>query len=373
MSEIDRHRRCDRVPRLLWVVNHKTLMDVEVPILNQAGFSVFIPKRVPDDPGYRSAKIDYQYDAALQLPAEVRSILNSHAFYTAPWSATLTQILNRYFDGLITSVSAYTTPLFEAISKFDGLVVARVFGREDPARYTTFFGETWLEAVKGLGGRFVFGQGFSNLAQIEDGRLASRAVTLPLGVPPLVWSRQGSWKGKQPTLLALCPNILDSPYYGKIYKDLKAAFRDLPHLIMGRQNERPRDEAVLPYMTDGELLDLYARVAVFAYPSQEPRHVHYSPIEAMIIGCPVLYRSGGLLDTLAGRPLPGACRDVDEMKAKAAALIAGAPDLRDQILATQHLIVETFSTATSSKAWEGLLGPLRAAVLGSGQARGGRS
>ncbi|MGD9713065.1 MAG: glycosyltransferase [Thermomicrobiales bacterium] len=349
----------DGHPRLLWIVNHKTLMDAEVPIFERLGFSVFIPKLVPDDPGYRSARIEFRYDHDLQLPAAALSVLNRHEFYTASWSPTLTLIINRYFDGLITSVSGFSVPVYEAIRKFQGLIVARVFGREDPARYTTFFDDAQLDAVNDMRSRFVFGQGFGNLAQIEDGRLAARAKTLPLAVPPLVWDRAGTWKGTQATVLLLCPNIRDSPYYARVYEGIKAEFGRFPHVIMGRQNIRPADPAVLPYMTDGELLDLYSRVAAFAYPSLEPRHVHYSPVEAMIVGCPVLYMKGGMLDFLAGNPLPGMCRTMDEMQDKIARLLESDVELRDAIIASQQSIVDTFSTDVSQSRWEEVLAPLR--------------
>lgn len=348
----DHHRR------LLWIVNHKTLLDAEVPIFRRLGFSVFIPKLVPNDPGYRSAKIDFQFDHDLQLPAAALSVLNQHEFYTSSWSPTLALIINRYYDGLISSVSGFSVPIHEAIRKFEGLIVARVFGREDPARYTSFFSDAQLDAVNDMRSRFVFGQGFGNLAQIEDGRLAARAKTLPLAVPPLVWDRADTWKGTQATALLLCPNIVDSPYYAGVYRDMKANFGHFPHAIMGRQNLRPADSTVLPYMTDGELLDLYSRVAVFAYPSLEPRHVHYSPVEAMIVGCPVLYMKGGMLDFLAGRSLSGMCRTLKEMQDKTARLLESDVELRDAIITSQHSIVDTFSTDVSQSRWQQVLAPL---------------
>lgn len=356
MNDQHKKRLCDDHPRLLWIVNHKTLMDAEVPIFERLGFSVFIPKLVPNDAGYRSAKIDFQFDQDLKLPAAALAVLNQHAFYTSTWSPTLTLIINRYFDGLVTSVSGFSTPIHEAIGKFEGLIVARVFGREDPARYTSFFTEAQLDAVNDMRSRFVFGQGFGNLAQIEDGRLAARARTLPLAVPPLVWERAGGWKGTQNTVLLLCPNIADSPYYARLYRELKENFGRFPHAIMGRQNVRPADSNVLPYMTDGELLDLYTRVAVFAYPSREPRHVHYSPVEAMIIGCPVLYMKGGMLDFLAGTPLPGMCNTTQELQDKTDILLKGDAALRSAIIQSQQSIVATFSTDVSETKWREVLG-----------------
>src|SRR5262249_40246715 len=160
---------------------------------------VFIPKRVPNVPDYRSAVVEHGYDADLKIPDEALAVLNFHRFYEREWSPTLTSILNKYFDVLVSSVSAFTTPVFEAVRKFKGAVLARVFGRENPARYTSLFelsgDPTLLDQVEGMGNRFVFGQGFDNLAEIEDFRLSQRARTLTVPVPEFVWERRGTWKG----------------------------------------------------------------------------------------------------------------------------------------------------------------------------------
>ena len=54
--------------RLLWIVNHQTLMAAEVPILRSLGWEVFIPKLVRDDVSYRSAGVSSAWDASLTLP-----------------------------------------------------------------------------------------------------------------------------------------------------------------------------------------------------------------------------------------------------------------------------------------------------------------
>ena len=58
--------------RLLWIVNHQTLMAAEVPILRSLGWEVFIPKLVPDDVSYRSAGVSSEWDASLTLPPTAR-------------------------------------------------------------------------------------------------------------------------------------------------------------------------------------------------------------------------------------------------------------------------------------------------------------
>jgi hypothetical protein len=352
---MDLTRVDDHLPRLLWIVNHKTLLSSEVPILRTLGYSIFIPKIVPSDVVHRSAAVAYSYDADLKIPEDALRILNLHPFYERKWSPTLTLILNRYFDILIGAVTAYIAPISEAVQKFNGGVVARAFGREDPERFTSFLensgDSTLLDRIKAMGNRFIFGQGFDNLAEIEDFRLSARATTLTPAVPEFVWKRRKSWTGGEKKVLLLCPNIRDNVYYGAVYRALKSAFNDLPHAIFGRQNIPAEDPAVLPYMSDDELLDLYARVTVFAYPSVEPRHVHYSPIEAMIVGTPVLYRSGGMLDHLAGQRLPGCCDSNNEVREKARQLLSGDIKLDGAIRESQEKITRGFSTDLARDQW----------------------
>jgi hypothetical protein len=314
---------------------------------------------LPSLPAYRSGATDFGHDSSLQLSPESLGVLNAHGFYDEPWGTTLGILLNRYFDGLITAVNSFTAPLFEAIQKFDGLVVARVFGREAPRSYTEFFVGTeeanLLEQVETMRERFVFGQGYDALSEIEDRRLARRAHTISVPATSLVWGREREWRGDRQCVLLLCPQAHDGGYYEELYHRLKAIFGTVPHLIFGRQNRPISDDCVLPWLTDGELLELYARVAVFAYPSHEPRHVHYSPIEAMIIGCPVLYMRNALIDRLAGTVLPGRCENHDDMLAKTKRLISGDTLLSQKIRCSQRSVAAQFRLELARQQWAEVL------------------
>jgi hypothetical protein len=349
-----------RLKRALWIVNHKTLLPAEVPILRSLGYEIFIPKIVPEVADFRSAVVDHSFDPGLELSPPVLQELNDHHFYEQTWSPSITLLLNRYFDVLVTSMTAYTKPLFEAIRKFNGFIVARPFGREHPRSYTEFLeaapdcGQLMARLEK-LGERFVFGQAFDNLASIECELFKRRAYTITVPIPQYIWHHTGTWHGSERTVLFLCPNILDSIYYREAHSLIKTVFGDLPHRIFGRQNVPPQDPAVIPYMTDLELVQLYARTSVFAYPSREPRHVHYSPLEAMVVGTPVLYMKNGLISSLGGDGLPGQCEDIAEMRWKAERMLNGDSQLRNAIRPCQHRILECFSTSRASRQWAELL------------------
>lgn len=353
-----------RPRRLLWCVNHRALLPAEVPILRSLGYEVLIPKRVPDhDSGFRSALVTYEYDTSLTISAAALEILNRHNFYEVSWPPTLRWILNKEFDVIISHFSYYTTPISEAARYFRGHVVARTFGREHPRRYSEFADigprKGLLAELEALGQRFVHAQGYSNVSEIEPQVLQRTAHTVTVPLPNWIYKRAGTWSGEGRDALFLCPAIIEpgvGGYYMKVYEGIRRDFGDLPYLIFGRQNEPVDDPRVLPYLTDDDLLALYARVPVFIYPSEEPRHVHYSPIEAMVVGTPVLYRRGALIDTLAeGADLPGACASAAEMHEKARRLLAGDGDLAASIRTSQCRIVGTFSTDLARRQWAAAL------------------
>lgn len=347
--------------RLLYIVNHRTLTQAEVPIFRELGYEVFIPKVLPDeDPEFRSSAVTHEYDAALELSAAALAVLNAHDFYRGGWNPTVELILNREFAAVVVALSAYLTPFLEAVRSFHGLVVARAFGREHPHCYTELFGPATvplLSAIAGRGDRFVFGQGYENLADIEAPPLRSRRHTITVPLPDRIFTHEGLWTGGGAAAVFICPGILDHAYYGERYADIKRDFGDLPHAIFGRQATPVPDPNVLPYLSDEGLIDLYARAPVFVYPSREARHVHYSPVEAMVVGAPVLYRRGALLDVLAeGADAPGACADTDEMRAKARALLAGDLRLAETIRASQGPIVGKLSRQLATRQWAEVLG-----------------
>ena len=186
--------------RLLWIVNHRTLMQAEVPILRSLGWRVFVPKIVPSHhPEFRSAAVTHEFDAELGLPPETLAVLNAHDFYERSWPPTVAAILNRWFQAAIAHFSYRS--LVEVSAHFEGRIIARAFGRESPRRYTEFLHlhPGLLQRIGAIGERFVFGQGYDNLAEVEAPELASRAHTIAVPLPAeayrarrhLAWRRRG--------------------------------------------------------------------------------------------------------------------------------------------------------------------------------------
>ena len=75
----------------------------------------------------------------------------------------------------------------------------------------------------------------------------------------------------------------------------------------------------------------------------------------MVVGTPVLYREGGLLDRIAGRRLPGACGGEAEMRSAALRLLAGDRELAERIHSTQGAILEAFDGDLARRQWQSVL------------------
>ncbi|WP_342131818.1 hypothetical protein [Hydrogenophaga sp. OTU3427] len=341
--------------RVMWLLNHKTLMPAEVGVLRSLGLSVFVPKVLPSGIEFSRAVVVRDHDEALALPAAVLHRLNAHRFYEDAWPDDLARMINRHFGTVITSV--YQRPLTETAKHFSGRIVARVFGREHPRTYHEIMSFYGLEqAIQACGERFVLGQGYDAVGEVEPDYLAKAAMTFAVAVPDMIWQQQNTWTGGgEQSVLLLCPRINDNPYYTDLYRSVKAMMGDIPHRIFGKQFSDVADPCVLPYLTDSRLLQLYREAPVFAYHSTEPRHVHYSPVEAMVIGTPTLYRQGSLLDGLAGRPLDGCCRDGQEMREKALRLLGGDRQLAEAIRDQQPAITRHFSVDQARHQWGRLL------------------
>ena len=75
----------------------------------------------------------------------------------------------------------------------------------------------------------------------------------------------------------------------------------------------------------------------------------------MIVGAPVLYFKGTLLDTEAGGPTAGACADIHEMRAKTLSLLSGDQALTREIQQSQQRVLSRFDSGRALRAWAAVL------------------
>lgn len=334
-----------RPKRAMWVMYHSTLHSVEVPSIESLGFEVYVPSpRISSEP------------MNLTLDPNSVEILDRHDFYNEPWSEELKTIINREFDFIVTSV--YHVPLNEQLQHFKGPVFGRVFGREEEFNYAHWFehyGST--DFIKQAGERFVFAAAYHNILKIEERYLTDRASVIYCGIPNHILNMKDTWKRSKDVLMFHCPRISTVNYYRQRYEIIRANFEGVPRVIMGSGSEPTEDDpTILGTISNDALFDLYQSVCAFLYTSPEARHLHYSPVEAVIIGAPVLYLRGSQLSELAGTRLPGECESIQDMRAKGESLLAGDIVLQEEIRSSQKEIFSDWDKASIRKQWEDAIG-----------------
>jgi hypothetical protein len=339
--------------RILWLLNHRTLMPYECALIRRLGFEVFVPKVIPDG-SFRSGFVDYSHDSSLSIPTRVLERLNTFNFYENVWPSEIVGMVNRYFGSAF--VMAYGVQFEEAVDNFEGQIVLRAFGLLGDQTYgevlEVLYGSRIRRKLSEIGSRFWFGEGYDNLHEIEKPAFAARSLFLPLGIPERLWLRADEWRQTDNSILFLCPNIVSTPYYADMYAGFKREFGDLPHRIVGAQDVPVDDPHVTGFVSDEELERLYLSCSVLYYPSMEPRHVHYFPIEAMIKGMPVVYFEGSLMDRLCGRASSGRAASACEARTIVERVLDGDADLVSKIRHDQRGVFSHFTDAFCYEMWK---------------------
>lgn len=337
--------------RILWLFNHSSLRSFVVPLLVKMGYEVYCPKSFDYEIGDFSCTITYEYDDTLTIPKDVLRKLNQANFYTDVDTGIM-DLVNKYFD--IVFCMALTPVLDFYITHFSGVVVLHAFGLLGLSSYTSIlYAEgccNLLTKIKHMGSRFWFAPSYDNLAEVEAPLLKNRAVFLPIGLKSTTPKR--SWEGGDKRILFVSPKIKTNSYFRQVYEDFRDNFDDLPHLLSGGQpSPVPEDPTVTGFLSNDKYDYVMNHLAAMFYHSQEPRHIHYHPLEAVKVGMPLVFMAGGMLDQLGGKNLPGRCKTIHEARSKLKRLLDGDARLIRQITSTQEVLLEPFKAEFCEPYW----------------------
>ncbi|MBL8155731.1 MAG: hypothetical protein JNM70_16225 [Anaerolineae bacterium] len=349
--------------RVAWLLNHTTLRDVELPVLRGLGLEVYTSKLLPEPltHDFRNQSTDYGDDQHSTLPPAVLERLNRFRFYEEPITSEIAALLNDHFEVII--CSQYPPLLRKIIHHYRGKIVLRAFGFLGNLSYGEYYARREnrdvLEGIHRAGDRFWFAPFYRSVAAHESDIFAERAIMLPIGLPERILRLQGTWKGDNPRTLFICPSIRTDPYYhGPQYATFKASLGSIPHVIVGRQEVPVDDPSVVGFVTNERYQGYLQTMRVLFYPGQEPRHIQYHPIEAALIGMPVVYLRGGLVHELAGGGTPvGSAGSYAEAKEQIERIMVGDADFITQVCRSQQTIPRTFMPDYVRGEWERLFIP----------------
>lgn len=322
-------------------------------MLLRLGYEVFVPKIVPFDEANRSASVTYEYDSSLTIPQGLLKKLNHFDFYTQPWPKNMAREINEYFG---TAIAAIFPEMVEATcNSFDGLIYLRIFGLEGDKtyadRFETMFSDKVFRRIR-KGTNIRLAASIANTIDHEPLWVQRISLYLPQGLPLSYYQHENKWRGDTGQIFFVCPRIKSHPYYNKIYQDFKRNFGDLPHIIAGAQPVEVTDDAhVTGFLEQEEYLETFMSSRVMFYHSMEERHLHYHPIEAAVYGLPLIYMSGGVLEFLAKRKLPGCCDTFEEARLKIRRILNGDEDFISDVVNSQKILLQEFGTQYVEDSW----------------------
>lgn len=335
--------------RVMWLLNHTSARKFEVSMLKRIGVEqIFLPKCYPDDPRFRSASVDYSQDEFLDIPKDHLEILNKTNWY-AGGDENSWRLANKYFD--VVFIIFYSIDIFQSVAKyFHGAVIWRVFGTQQPMTYGKIISYYGGERVlKRLGKRFYFGEAYSHLADQESDNIRDRRCYFPLGMLNIGF--ENLWKGECKKILFVCPDIAFNEYYKQTYESFCRDFGDLPYMVSGAQPVAIADPHVLGFVSGEEHHRNMTQARVMFYQSRESHHIHYHPFEAVRIGMPLVFMSGGMLDRLGGEKLPGRCSTVREARKKIERILNDDWSFIEEICSAQRVLLSAMDPENMVDSW----------------------
>lgn len=363
----------DKRKRMLWLFNHTSLRKTQVPMLIDMGYEVYCPKIYSYEWGDYSASVSYDFDSSLTLPPEVLEELNDTDFYS-PLTFSVMQIINSYFDVIFSVAIPEIVERF--LVSYSGTLVVQGYGLLGNLSCTELLSYSFnnstrlgiLDMIKKRRNNFWLALGYRNLKETEALLLQNCSLYMPIELVDAV--PQNKWKGGDNRIVFVCPKIRTNKYYEKVYREFCNDFGDLPHIIGGRQMLAVEDDKnVTGFLPDDKYIYNMTHLAAMFYHSQEPRHIHYHPLEAIKWGMPLIFMAGGMLDHLGGINLPGRATSVADARKKLKRLLMGDNIFIKKVTKSQEVLLQSFNKDYCRRFWEVGMRKIESALIIPGKKR----
>ncbi len=328
--------------RILYGASHRILRYEEVSLFIEAGFEV-IPVKAhweifkvqepgADDPAHplyphwrETCTIPDDIIEKIQA-IDILKYQNLDA-QSGRVSSAEAALLNEWIDIIYIPNLLPTVP--RVLSWFKGLTLFRVYGEGKIMTY-----DEW---AKNSGADL-------SLLRKYDARYATMLMLYALNGPehdsilgtnvfhvgPCVTRNRimGKWKGEasSPICNTALSYIYENPHWTDIYHQFCDVFKDIPLRILGKNNKNrgvlkhdPRVAGIIE--DDSHYLELLTDCRCLIDPGTSPFHTHYTPLEAIIMGIPVIFLENSGMAQEIIRVIPkeqlencGICKDFIEAR-----------------------------------------------------------
>ena len=335
---------------ILYLLNHKILSDFEIPILIKNNFGVYLPKIYNSLSPYDSINHNnhYIYDSSLNINTNDFNYLNNYDFFNKcdSYNEELMNIINNNFNVIFIVLYANMTLIDFLVKNFNGTIYLRFFGRERDLSYSDFFKSyQYLSNTSKL--KFIFS--YKEIIDFEFNNNnffhINNSLYIPLGIPDYFFNKYNNTynnSNNYNNFVFICSKINVCEYYTQIYNDFNNLLIDFNFVILGRNNINVNDNRIKNNLNDHDYYMQMTNSIAMYYHGKEPRHLHYHPIEAIIIGLPIIFHAESLLSTYLNDS-PGKCYNDQEVIEKLNK-IKNNINFKNEIIKYQNNIQKIFTT-----------------------------
>jgi hypothetical protein len=213
-------------------------------------------------------------------------------------------------------------------------------------------GGEWLKQIFNLRQNdLVLALGYPQILENESDWLIRNSIYLPITMPEEFWNYANTHHGNSKNALFLCSNRLSSEYYANQFDQFKKVIGSNPYVVVDSIDPSNGHSNVIYRPTDQELIRLFQESSVYYSPSKELRTTLYSPIEASVIGCPIIYHAESLLGRLTPEVQFGKVSSFEEAQSIANRILDGDTELSQELIQNQKVIAQKFKVSNCIETW----------------------
>jgi glycosyltransferase involved in cell wall biosynthesis len=323
--------------RILWVGCHKLLVRTELQALRDLGYEVYRPTYLSSIYD-QSAVLEKDINPST-LPEHILEKLETTNFFYDEVSQDMADILNEYFEVCIITISPNW--LKNLAKAFRGKILYRTFGQ--PYSLSAEFDTIGLTSTLLNRDNFYYLPHSIKSLESEHSWLVQKAIEVPYWVEDDVFQLENTWSSEntKQNIGLLCPNI-ENVYYASHYKYLQLHFKKKFYKIFGVQKAEEKDKWIVGTLDRKILLQEFQALSGFQYTYGEKNTCYLPPIEAAIIGVPILYPKGSLISKYIGSGAPGEWKNEREANYLAERLLHKDMDFINQVLAAQSVVKDLY-------------------------------
>ena len=298
--------------RIFWLGAHKLLVQTELPRLRELGYEVFNPPYLSsvEDQSIRRTWDNLQTST---LPITIFNKLSEYNFFYNNISEEIAEILNNYFGSIIVTCSQHwLAPILQC---FSGKIIFRTYGQHYlmSQELENMGMRPYIENNK----KFIYMPFSEESLQDESDWLVKDCITVPYCIEESLLQYVDTWnldKTVRKEIALTCPNI-DNPYFAEHYKFLKNNFNEPHFKYYGVQLREIQDSQVVGTLDREEQIRCFQESVGYLY-TYSDRVCYLPPIEMMLLGGPILFLTGSLLDKFFPIDAPGRCHSIQDAKIK---------------------------------------------------------